>query len=463
MKVEKYQKDEQRRILAALITRDDVLGKMHQRLNGERSLFPDRWSNLILRWCLEFYTKYQKAPKGSIEEIFTKYAQTNGDDDATDLIEKFLEGLSSTYVKGKNEDHLVDSASTFFEKIQLKKMTEKLDDFVERGDLEAARELIAGYREIDISTSRWIGLVDPNFLASSVEHKNLDELISFPGALGDFFSRNLCRRQFVAFVGQDKVGKSAWLIEMVWRALKQGRKVLYYVLGDMPEEDIGQRFVCRALRRPLHPWTVKIPKEIINDNRKDPSVKVREEVFEKGISMAEARQCAENLLKKTSSKQSRIQLKREGGSIISASDIERDVKEFIRQGWEPDVVVVDYADELAPEPGTKTLDYRHQVKENWSVLRRVSLNLHCLVITASQTATTGYSTWLLRKSDFSEDKRKNAKVTGMVGINQTNDEYSQGLYRLNWIVIRNKKWSPNRLVWTAGDLSIACPCIISSL
>ena len=45
----------------------------------------------------------------------------------------------------------------------------------------------------------------------------------------------------------------------------------------------------------------------------------------------------------------------------------------------PDVIIVDYADILAPED-TRQSEKRHQVDETWKALRRLSQEWHALVI-----------------------------------------------------------------------------------
>ena len=146
---------------------------------------------------------------------------------------------------------------------------------------------------------------------------------------------------------------------------------------------------------------------------------------------------------------------------MSAGDIERDIAIFFKEGWEPDVIVIDYADILKPEAHCKTWEYRQQINETWKVLRRISQTFHILVVTATQTSASSYNSPTIKKTDFSEDKRKAAHITGMLGINQTSEEKSQGIYRLNWVFLRDGAWTDTQVVYTAGQLALACPCVIS--
>lgn len=466
MKIRKYQASEERTILTALITHDGVLGAVAGKLGKAAKPFASRWSNHIAQWCLSYYTKYQRAPGKHIKGLFLRFAQKSADNESVELIERYLSGLSKEYARAReiNEKFLIDLASNYFDKVRLERLAEEIEHGIEVSDVDKAREALAGYEHLDFSHKAWL---DP-FTNESIKQtfRRSDEkesLVQFPGALGEFLSPHFERSGFVSFCGPDKRGKSFWLQEVVWRALKQRRRVLYYVFGDMSEDEVNKRLYTRMLRRPWKGGKVRLPIKL-TPNGKEVVVRYKEKEREP-ISPRSVAEAAAKLKQVCASKESRLRLRCDGGMLVSAGDIETDVKKAAESGWVPDVVVVDYADLLSPEPQTRTQDVRHQMNMSWLVLRRIGLEYGCLVVTATQTASTAYGSWLIRKRDFSEDKRKNAHVTGMIGINQTEGEGGEkekGIYRLNWVVLRNGGWTESQVCWTAGNLSIAIPCILSS-
>jgi len=385
-----------------------------------------------------------------------------------ELVEGFLSGLSDDYqslAREMNEDFLVDKASAYLDKVQLTRMVEGVESALEKDDVEEARQIYLSYERIDFSSSAWKDPLSPEVVRDSHAHYDgAERLIQFDGALETFLGPHFKRGDFVAFAGPDKRGKSYWLGEIVWRALRRRYKVLWYVLGDMDLHEASQRLQARALKRPWREdCEVNIPLRMkVVDRKEVPRLKHRTE-WRKKVSLKDALRLRKKLLSILASTSLPIRIRCEGGSIVSAGEIEQEVQRFSGKDWVPDVVVIDYADPLLAEPHTKHLDLRHQINATWMILRRIALRFHCLVVTATQTATTAYDARVIRKKDFSEDKRKNAHVTGMVGINQTDAEKMLGVYRLNWIVLRGGKWSESQMVWTAGDLSIACPCLISAL
>jgi hypothetical protein len=148
-------------------------------------------------------------------------------------------------------------------------------------------------------------------------------------------------------------------------------------------------------------------------------------------------------------------------STTTVADVRASLDEKIKGGWIPDVVVIDYADILAPEAGAKLQDFRHQTNETWKALRRLSQDYHVLVVTATQSDAASYEARLVTRKNFSEDKRKLSHVTGMVGLNQTEEEKSRGIYRLNWIVLREGVFYEARCVTSAGSLALANPAMLS--
>ncbi len=145
---------------------------------------------------------------------------------------------------------------------------------------------------------------------------------------------------------------------------------------------------------------------------------------------------------------------------IGVAGLRSIIQSHERQGWVPDVIVVDYADILAPPYGV--VDSRHQIDATWRQLRGLSQDTHSLVVTATQSDAASYDTEVLSRKNFSEDKRKFAHVTDMVGINATSREMDDGIYRLNHIVIREQKNSERKVVHVAGSLDIGHPALHST-
>lgn len=469
MKVRKYQGSDQNEVLTGLIVSSEVLGKVYHKLGKEAQPFRSKGANLICEWCLEYYSKYRKAPQSLIRRIFEKWAEKHEDADGVDLIEQLLEHLDNKYKalsKEINSQWCIDVAAKHFEIVVAEKRAELLAEAAEHDDIERVRKIEKRFHPIQFGAEAFNNVFDSADTDETIEHFEQPDraLLHFRGALGDFINDAFTREAFVSFVGTEKKGKSYWLQESAWLGLRQGRRVLKYVIGDMSRIQYNERMYRRACLRPRTTRKVRLPKRIRpvppKEKGENPNFDVKD--FEReieGISRSSVRRAKKKLQALTASKEIPLKIRFAGAGVISATDIENDIRELTSQGWAPDIVIVDYADLLRPEDGKK--EFRHQINDTWAILRRISLDYHCLVITATQAAATNYSGWLMKRGDFSEDKRKNAHVTGMLGINQTPDEKRAGVYRLNWLFLRDGVWSDNQYVWTVGNLAIACPCLKS--
>jgi hypothetical protein len=107
------------------------------------------------------------------------------------------------------------------------------------------------------------------------------------------------------------------------------------------------------------------------------------------------------------------------------------------EGWRPDVTIVDYMDILAPEPDAPK-EHRHQLDHTWKVARRFSQERKCLLLSATQSDAASYGKSITTMMNFSENKRQLGHVSGMIGINHTDEEKMEGGLNAGLVVAREK-------------------------
>ena len=112
------------------------------------------------------------------------------------------------------------------------------------------------------------------------------------------------------------------------------------------------------------------------------------------------------------------------------------------EGFIPDVIVIDYADILAPED--KRIVGRDQIDLTWKAHKSLAASRHCIVFTASQTnrksaerldTGTGRSgaKKMVWSFDVAEDYRKLAHVDIMIILSQTPKEKQMGVVRVSYV------------------------------
>lgn len=467
MKVKKYQGDDERSILTGLIVNSRVLQKVVAGLKGERKPFRSKWSNQIYHWCEDFHAKYSKAPRGSVQLLFNSYADKNPDEAAVAMIEKFLASLSDDYkamAKEMNEEYLVDVASRFFSQVRYERLKDELEEGLLRKDLDVVAERLAGFHPVKFDATAIVDVfTDDEAWREAVAEEEDSSLVHYPGAVGEFFGRHLQRDGFISFLAPEKRGKSFFLIDVAWRAaVKDKRRTMFFSVGDMSKRQMMQRFVVRAARRPIRAGTVVYPERIKKPEGEAVRVRSASVDYKERITSKEWRAAKQEILQLTASTSSLLKLECTSNSVTKVEDLRASMDEAIKAGWIPDVIVVDYADILAPETSAVRMDIRHQINETWKALRRLSQDYHVLVVTATQSDANSYDSHILTKKNFSEDKRKLSHVTGMVGLNQTEEEKHKGVYRLNWILLREGVYYETQCVHTAGSLALANPVMRST-
>jgi len=265
-------------------------------------------------------------------------------------------------------------------------------------------------------------------------------MFQFPGALGKVAGA-FHREDFVAFTAPMKRGKTWWLMYTALSAMYAGFKVLFFTL-EMSGAQMVRRTWQSIYGQSPEDVKAKVPyfEEVELENRAGVVVKhkiVQRKSFD--VTCVKKRQKAQK------------QVVRSGGLKIvplpaynkSVIDIEEMINNYaygLTKDGRPfvaDVIVVDYADILAP-CGNNRGEYRHNLDETWKRLRGLAQSKKCLVVTASQSGRETLK-GKVKAEDISEDIRKLAHVTSMMGLNQTEDEGQKGIMKVSQLAIREGK------------------------
>lgn len=470
MKVETREGSKERLVLTSLITDSVVLGRVASRWDGE--LFSSKWANIIASWCINYHRSYGEAPRRAIVALFSSWTETHQDRETVTLIDRFLSGLSEEWESTPSmpSQSLLDLAGSHFRRVRLARLRDALE-----GDLEAnltveAEGRVEGYRRVELGTGSRINLfAEPGELDCLFAQDEEPPLVEYPGDLGVFWGRTLDRDNFVAIQAPEKSGKSFLLQDIAYRAMTQRRRVAYFEAGDMSKEQVLRRFITRAAKHPVRnptgkwPYTVKWPSKInTTTDGEAPEVEFTEITFDEPLSQKQAMRACEKVMKvHVKSKKPYLSMSVHPNSSLSVPDINSILQSWsLDDGWHPDVVVVDYADILASPAGAK--DEQQGIDATWRSLRRLSQELHCLVVTATQADAASYNKTTQDMSNFSRDKRKNAHPSAIVAINCTPAEREIGVYRLNYTARREGEAASRRCVTVAGCLALSSPCVRSS-
>ena len=463
MKSTRHDATEAKRVLTGMVVNDTVLGRIASKwVSG--GLFAVRWANLVGDWCVDYYARYDKAPRGDIEGLFESWADRTDDDATVELVDKFLAGLSDEYEEENadtNPDYLVDLAGEHFNAVSLEHMAEVVAGHVKAGAVAKAVETVTKWGKVEMGVGAGVDVLNDEAAVREAFELHTEPLITYPGALGKFFSDQLGRDEFVAITGATGRGKTWWLLDIAWMGMRQGRRVAFFQVGDMSQGQIMRRFACRASGCPLKaPFTLEVPTNItLDEGERTASVVTETKSFDGPLQWGKAWAACQKWARRR--KRPLLRLSVHPNSSINVGGIVAILDTWEHTGWVPDVVVVDYADILAPPVGYVPGD-REAINATWKALRSLSQQLHILVVTATQADAASYDVHTIGRRNFSDDRRKNDHVTGMLGINATEEEEENGVCRLNWTKRREEAYTPSRCVHVAGCLGIGRPHIVST-
>lgn len=460
VRVTKDNKSE-RRVLIAMIMNDRVLSDVADKWS-EPGLFGNKWSNLVGGWAVRYFHKYGRAPRDHIQPAFERWADKSGDEDTIGLVSKFLGSLSKEYTsnpKQINSQAVIDEAGELFNEVRIQNLVRALQAQLDASNISEATNLLTQHQTIEMGVGAGVDVLqDENAVRAAFEDK-AEPIIKYPGALGMFFGDALERDGFIAFMGAEKRGKTWWLLEVAWRAMMQGRRVAFFSVGDMSQNQVIRRWSIRAAKHPIKPKTIRIPRLIEPPDDDGIAIVTHDEQeIQEALNWKRAWGHLQRYAKKRGDC---LKLSTHPNSSLTVTALNGILQQWeVEKDWRADVVVIDYADILAPENGRD--DSREATNKTWKKLRGLSQERHCLVVTATQADASSYTAATLSRANFSEDKRKYAHVTGMIGLNATNSEKSEGITRLNWLVLREAEFSEETCVHVAGCLDIGQPAIEST-
>lgn len=457
----------ERRVLAALVTDKVTLARVVPHWDGR--LFESPWANVVAGWCVDYYRRCGAAPGRDVESLYESWSETHPDEATVKLVDQFLRETSGEHDRDgvRNSEYLIDLSGKHFNTVRLTRLAESVQANISAGKLARAEQQVTEYRRAELGAGAGIDVfTDREVLDSAFTGDYAHPLVEYGGGLRKFLGNTLCREGFVAFCAPEKTGKSWWLLDIALSAVEQGRRVAFFECGDMGLSSVIRRIAVRLTGIPFTspdgrwPYTVRVPTSIQRPDKGELApVEYEDQTFDQAITRDEAWAAFEDYQRRTvRSNQSRFKLSCHANFSVSVPAIRSVLDSWIQSGWIPDVVVIDYADILELPKGKERRD---QINDSWMLLRRLSQELHVLVVTATQANRESYSQTSIDRRHVSEEKRKLAHVTAMISINMTGKEKEAQVYRLGHMVRREGDYKPLKHVYCASCLALARPVVVS--
>ncbi len=400
--------------IAALTVRDTGFV---QRIDGliEPSYFENAveaaWVNIALR----YYKKYKRVPADS-----TIYARLIKADLDAKIIDKPMAGLmiavhadAITKADLSDRDFVVDQVATFARHAAITAAIYQSVTDLDRMDFEKIGKAmqkaldvgsnsdgdIYDYGEaIEARTSerldRAAGLMKPTGITTG--HQILDNCL---------YHKGWGRGELSVIMGAAKKGKTTFLLDLGIQAVRAHSNVLYVTL-EVSSKILAERMDANISGKPV----MELQEHVH-------AVKDKVKQF---ISTAGAR----------------MVIKEFPTGSATVPDLRRMIERFKSRGIVFDLVIIDYADIMAPERYTDNM--QENSKSVYVGLRGLAMAEGFAVLTATQTNREGAKTSVAKVEHVADDFNKIRIADIVISINQTDEERTNKQARLFFAASRNQ-------------------------
>lgn len=213
------------------------------------------------------------------------------------------------------------------------------------------------------------------------------------------------KKELTSIMGGAKAGKTTALINFAKNASLAGSNVLYVTL------EVASRIIAERLDAS------------VSDNL----------IKELGKNIHDVRTKIESL----QAKAGRLILREYPSGTFTPNMLRALLERYKAQGITFDLVVVDYADIMAPN-----FRFNDPIENSKSVyvdLRAIAFEFNVAMLTATQTNREGYKSTVAKAEHVAEDFNKVRTVDLMISINVTEEERAKGEARLYFAASRNQE------------------------
>jgi replicative DNA helicase len=390
----------------------------------------------VVRICYDFFDQFGDAPLHHFQdEAERRMPQVKAADQ--EMYKRYLVKLPK--IEAPNPDYVLSRINTFVKARNLESAAIDFANLIVQGNFDEAQNLM--YEALRSGVQREEVGMDYLCQVERFTAREEEEILVPTGfsALDDIIG-GFRRKQLICFMGGYKGMKSWVAMRVAEQALLHGLKVLH-ISHEMTEAQIEDRYDMMlggmtSHREPRPLRVVFWGREGEHDRRTRGDL--NRELPDPGYYYEDL--VAPSIWDEEAVSSTRRRVQRFGGRLIvrkypmgacTMSEIRRYVNYLETfEDFNPDVIVNDYADIMAP---MNPNDHRDNLNKLYIQHKRLADERNCLVITVSQVRRDAISRERMDMKDFAEDIRKAANVDMAIAICQSEHQkkWQQGAL---WIV-----------------------------
>lgn len=378
--------------------------------------FESQGESILVKIALDFFEKYKTVPHSVPEwtEVFRDAKKTLRlkDDEFKALLETFKQA-NNQKITGRK--YAIDKCAEFAKNQAVQTALLEAAELIEKGRIDESQkvmekafavgaseefELIDYWNDIERRTEYRqaiaAGIIKPNGVKTGIAQ--FDNLL---------YHKGFGRKELTALLGGAKKGKSMGLGEFAVRCAMQGYNVFYATL-EVGLNIITDRFDANLSNTEM---------DKISDHIQHVKGKVETATDTPGLSKGT------------------LKLAEFPSGTLTPSMLRRVIERQKADGLEFDLIVVDYADIMAPDrPMSSEIENSKQI---WLGLRAIAFEEDAAMLTATQTNRDGFKANVSKAEDVAEDFNKIRIADLVISVNRTEEETDEGIARLHWAAVRN--------------------------
>jgi replicative DNA helicase len=366
----------------------------------------------IYEAVVSHYDEYLSIPTDDfIIEDIRKELGDNGK--ISDYVEE-LEDINAINPESiENKEYVLDLVEDFAKKEALKGAIKDSIIHLKNENYGAIenniREALTVSRQVDIGQNYFSDISDRFRRLYEVSDKERDMFKTMIPTLNSAVEGGLQRKEIGMVVAPPGVGKSLFLANQCVQSLMENRKVLYISL-EMSEDRVAQRLDSIA--------SLISQRKMKSDPTSLVKVKERLNLFKEKFSNGDL------VIKELPCGSTSVH------GIRALLSILRNHERF-----EPDVIIVDYIGLL--RSNDKGMAKYEAMEQTVSEMRGMAQEHNCVVWTATQTNRQGRNVRLITDSELGDSYGQIRPVDLAVSLNQSREEYDEGMMRLYAMKVRN--------------------------
>lgn len=495
---------DEKKILIGLITNKKLVQSIRNQITPQ--FFEANYSQLIAKWCLDYWDKIKDVPYTNIKDIYEKESMGLDKIDA-ELIDSLLINISEMHLEEQHsEKYIYEIFKDLKKKKDLKELLDEATLYYRADDIEGAIRALKKRKKIQKESNNGFDFFDEKEIVKAFIEDEGSKIELFDGVQKVFF-KYFKLGWLVSLIAPEKAGKSFTLEEFSFASFEAGYNTTVVSL-ELGENELKKRYYQRiALKSEERELNVSVPIMDCKQNQHntcqskkrknkipcyDPvGNKIKPELLPnyKPCTACRIKDYSDPYWRnKVTDFQPAIWSYRTDIEKMEISDAVKAAKKYKKifngklrgkcfpafsatltevedyldyleeiENFFTEVLVIDYPDILSYDDSKEK--GRDRIDDVWKRLKQLAQTKNILIFVVEQSNKIANHKISQDASDVSEDKRKNGHINAKYAINVTKEEHKDGVIRIAPLLHRHLRINKEEHLLCLRLLEISQPMI----